>query len=228
MELLNKIETYLESGKKRTFAGAIEWPGWCRSGRGEEAALQALLAYGPRYEKVLQMEQIRLQAPEDLSAFEIKERLDGTATTDFGAPDIPPSGDARPVSLGDLERFETILKACWEAFDLTLSEAAGVELSKGPRGGGRDQEGILRHVLGADAAYLGRLGWKFKGNEGGDLQQELRRTRQEILRAVAAAARGELSAQGPRGGIRWTPRYFIRRVVWHVLDHAWEIEDRIL
>ena len=31
---------------------------------------------------------------------------------------------------------------------------------------------------------------------------------------------------GPRGGKRWLPRYFVRRVGWHVLDHALEIEDR--
>ena len=35
----NSIDVYLEIGKKRTFAGAIDWPGWCRSGRDEGAAL---------------------------------------------------------------------------------------------------------------------------------------------------------------------------------------------
>ena len=24
----------------------------------------------------------------------------------------------------------------------------------------------------------------------------------------------------------WSPRYAVRRAAWHVLDHAWEIEDR--
>jgi len=38
---------YLESGSRRTFAGAIDWPGWCRSGRDEASALEALLSYGP-------------------------------------------------------------------------------------------------------------------------------------------------------------------------------------
>jgi hypothetical protein len=45
--------------------------------------------------------------------------------------------------------------------------------------------------------------------------------------ALAAGARGELPERGPRGGARWTPRSFVRRVAWHVLDHAWEIEDRL-
>ena len=24
----------------------------------------------------------------------------------------------------------------------------------------------------------------------------------------------------------WLPRYAARRIAWHVLDHAWEIEDK--
>ena len=24
----------------------------------------------------------------------------------------------------------------------------------------------------------------------------------------------------------WPPRYASRRLIWHILDHAWEIEDR--
>ena len=30
------VETYLEVGAKRVFAGALDWPGWCRSARREE------------------------------------------------------------------------------------------------------------------------------------------------------------------------------------------------
>ena len=226
VESLDKIKVYLEAGEKKTFAGALDWPGWSRSGREEDQALLSLLDYGPRYEKVLQLEDVRFQAPKDLSAFKITERLDGTRTTDFGAPDIAPSQDAIPVDAAELNRFEAILKACWRAFDQTAAATAGVELSKGPRGGGRDQEGIIRHVLGADAAYLRRLGWKFKEVEQGDLQTELNRTREAILQGLGASMRGEIPPTGPRGGARWSPRYFVRRVAWHVLDHAWELEDR--
>jgi hypothetical protein len=34
---------YLEIGAKRVFACSVDWPGWCRSGKGEDAALGALL-----------------------------------------------------------------------------------------------------------------------------------------------------------------------------------------
>jgi len=82
--------------------------------------------------------------------------------------------------------------------------------------------------VGADGAYLARLARKF--NSGAELSaaEALAQTRQALLDALAAAARGEVPARGPRGGKYWTARYFVRRVAWHVLDHAWEIEDRVM
>jgi hypothetical protein len=84
----NNIDVYLEIGKKRTFAGAIEWPGWCRSGRDEGSALQALLDYGPRYASMLRAARLGFHAPADVAAFVVVERLAGNTTTDFGAPDV--------------------------------------------------------------------------------------------------------------------------------------------
>ncbi|UCD41130.1 MAG: hypothetical protein JSV69_11140, partial [Chloroflexota bacterium] len=128
----------------------------------------------------------------------------------------------------EYERYQNILEACWQEFDHAVQQAAGKELRKGPRGGGRDLERIINHVLDGDRGYLSRLAWKFKREETNDLSDELRRTRQAILEALEAAVKGELPEKGPRGGIIWKPRFFVRRVAWHVLDHAWEIEDRIL
>jgi hypothetical protein len=139
-----------------------------------------------------------------------------------------PSSDARPLDDADGRRFAALLKALWETFDAAVAAARGKELRKGPRGGGREIDGIIRHVLGGDARYLARLARKVPKEEAVDLRQALDQTRQAILEAVAAAARGEISERGPRGGILWTPRYYVRRVAWHLLDHAWEIEDRII
>jgi hypothetical protein len=221
-----KIQVYLEVGHARTFAGAIDWPGWCRSGRGEEAALQTLLAYAPRYERVVRGTGLGFSAPADESGFAIVERLPGDATTDFGAPGAPPSSDAAPVDNAHLRRFSAVLEACWRAFDAVAKAAHGKDLRKGPRGGGREVEGIVRHLLDGDRGYLMQLGWKSVKADGDGPEQELARTRQAILDALAASARGEMAPRGPRGGLRWTPRYFVRRVAWHVLDHAWEVEDR--
>ena len=221
------IKVYLEIGKKRTFAGAIDWPGWCRSGPNEQSALQALLDYGPRYAYVLRSNDFGFEAPANPSAFSIVERPEGNATTDFGAPDMAPTVDAKQVNETELQRLEAILKACWKAFDAAVKSAKGKELQKGPRGGGREVEGIIQHILGSDGGYLSSLGWKIKQYDTADVSQELKHTRKGILEGLTAAAHGEVAARGPRGGIRWMPRYFVRRVAWHVLDHAWEIEDRI-
>lgn len=195
----NPIDVYLEIGKKRILASALEWPGWCRGGRDEGAALQALFDYGPRYAHVLGAAGLGFQTLADVSAFAVVERLAGDASTDFGTPGLAPSGDARPVDDAELRRFETLLQACWQAFDAAAQAASGKELRKGPRGGGRDLRRIVRHVLDADTAYLERLGWKVKQPGEADPDRELSRTRQAIRDALAAAARGQISKWGPRG-----------------------------
>lgn len=221
---------YLEIGKKRTLAGALDWPGWCRGGRDEESALQALIEYGPRYEQVLHATSLRFHAPEDASTLTVIERVEGNTTTDFGAPDVPPSSDAAPPDDLELRRLQKILQACWQALDATRETARGKELRKGPRGGGRDLDNITRHVLGAEASYLSRLGGKLPnpGDAEDATESALKQRRHIILDTLEAAAHGEIPPQGPRGGARWTPRFFVRRAAWHILDHVWEIEDRIL
>jgi hypothetical protein len=223
-----RTEVYLEVGRKKVFAAALDWPGWCRSGSDEEAALAALAAYAPRYAKIFSRTKIDFAPPDDPAAFAIVERLAGTSTTDFGAPDIAPASDVAPFEEAARERSEAILTAIWQAFDRAVQAAEGKELRKGPRGGGRDRDGIVRHVLGADAAYLRRLAQKFSQDDEAPQDAELQRTRAAIRTALAAGMRGEIPSEGPRGGALWKPRYFVRRVAWHTVDHLWEIEDRIV
>src|SRR5512140_2743187 len=96
------IDVYLEIGKKRTFAGALDWPGWSRSGADEDAALASLLAYGPRYARVLQAAGLEFSAPAAISAFTVVDRLEGNAGTDFGAPSRSPARDALDVDDAEL------------------------------------------------------------------------------------------------------------------------------
>ena len=220
------MDIYLEEGAKRTFAAALEWPGWCRAGRDETAARQALFDYAPRYAAVAERAGLEFAPPDSAAAFRVVERLPGNATTDFGAPDAIPAGDREPPASDDLARFGSILMACWESFDAAAVSTMGIELRKGPRGGGRELEGITRHVLAAEQGYLSRLAWKVQKDESAHLNEEMRLTRQAIMDALAAAERGEIPERGPRGGVIWPARYFVRRVAWHVLDHVWEIEDR--
>jgi hypothetical protein len=225
-QVTKPYQVYLEIGKTRTCAAALDWPGWCRLGRDEASALQSLFDYGPRYIRALQGVQLPFTLPEDPSDLVVVERLPGNDTTDFGAPGLAPSRDADPLDPAGLHRAELLLKACWQAFDGAVQAAAGRELRKGPRGGGRDLAAIVRHVQEVDLVYLASLGGKWKPEPGDDAAQT--RVRQAILAPLASATRGELPARGPRGGLRWTPRYFVRRLAWHELDHAWEIEDRVV
>jgi len=223
-----RIPVYLECGAKRTFAGAVEWPGWCVSARAAEAALQALFEAGPRYERIVSAAGLRFEAPGDVAAFDLVERLQGNATTDFGAPAVAPAADARPLDADELRRQQAVLQACWRALDAAAAAAAGKELRKGPRGGGRDLDGIMRHVEESERGYLSALGWRSRPETGGDGEATHAALRSAVLEGVAAAAGGQIPAQGPRGRAHWSPRYLVRRAAWHAVEHAWEIEGRAL
>jgi hypothetical protein len=224
---MTSINIYLESGKKKVFASAEDWPGWSRAGRNEDQALQALFDYGPLYARVLNKGGMDFQPPQELSQLIVLERQSGNSTTDFGAPAIIPDADNEPFDIEVFEFSRNLLQASWLAFDSALQAAAGRELRKGPRGGGRDVDKIITHVLEADRGYLTRIAWKHKLDSEEDFDSQLSSTRQAMINALKVAVNEGLPERGPRGGIIWPPRYFVRRAAWHVLDHAWEIEDRI-
>jgi len=53
-----------------------------------------------------------------------------------------------------------------------------------------------------------------------------KKVRKAALRsAILEAVRTRTFGSPPRSE-RWPARYAIRRIAWHVLDHAWEIEDK--
>jgi hypothetical protein len=222
-----EIHAYVEIGSKRVFAGALDWPGWCRSGRDEAAALEALVAYGPRYARAIGAVGLDLDLPTATSGLLVDERLAGNSTTDFGAPAAVPAADAMPIDNGTLDRLAALLKACWLAFDRAATVAEGRPLRKGPRGGGRDLQRIIDHVAEANRAYLVKLAWKPDPDPGAAPLVQVGQLVDEASRALAAAAAGSLPTRGPRGGKLWPPWYFVRRAAWHLLDHAWEIEDRL-
>jgi hypothetical protein len=134
-----------------------------------------------------------------------------------------PKYDSQPLNQKEHERLVKFLEACWRALDHAARAAQGKELRTGARGGGRKLENIVQHVLDGEGGYLRRLEYK----RAKAAEQDAHLSREAMLEALAAAVRGEVPEVGPRGGKRWTGRYFVRREAWHVLDHAWEIEDRI-
>ena len=218
----NPIQVFLEVGQSRVFAVVPQWPGWCRSGNSEDAALKALLDYAPRYAQILTGSGFAFPQSVSLADLSVVEKLPGSATTDFGAPAMPLPPDDLPVREDELTRMQELLKASWIAFDRALQSAQGKSLRTGPRGGGRDQVEMAAHVGEAELAYLSKLGGKMPPGSRDDQTR-----RRVMLETLAASVHGEIPAIGPRGGARWTPRFFTRRTAWHALDHAWEIEDRI-
>jgi hypothetical protein len=214
-------DIYLEVGKRRTFAVALAWPGWARAGRTEDEAVQTLFEYAPRYLKVAR--RLGFELPRSVADLNIRERLDGDASTDMGSlTGNEPVYDSTSVDAAAHERLEQFLKASWRALDAAAERASGKALRAGARGGGRSIDKILQHVLDAEGGYLRRLEYKRSKEQEADSAL----TRAAILEALGASVRGEVPEFGPRGGKRWSARYFVRREAWHVLDHAWEIQDR--
>ena len=212
------IPVYLEIGEKRVFASAIDWPGWTRSGKDETGALENLAKYAPRYSTVPRAASVDFAAGAKPS-FKVVERVKGNATTDFGAPGLSASSDIKPLGSAEAERICALLAASWKIFDTVVAKAPA-ELRKGQRGGGRDRDKIAEHIIDAESAYAPRLGLKLKTPAREDAAA-VRAWRKAITDAIGA------SAGGPQTGEkRWPPRYVARRMAWHLLDHAWEIEDR--
>jgi hypothetical protein len=198
-----RIRVYLEVGAKRTFASAADWPGWCRAGKDEARALENLAAYAPRYAKVAKL--ARVEFSKEAPAFNIVERLDGNATTDFGAPGVPAQDERKPMTPLQTKRMVALVDACWTYLDSVRAKAPKA-LRKGPRGGGRNTDEMYEHVLDAELAYASRIGLRLKKPD-----------RKAMLESFSNPNRAE----------KWPVVYAARRTAWHALDHAWEIEDRI-
>jgi hypothetical protein len=209
----------IESGTKKVFASALDWPGWSRSGKTEADAIATLADYAPRYRTVAERAGTRgVLAAAD--AFTVVERQAGGGATDFGVPGEPADAERAPLSDAELDRQVRLLEACWATFDET-PERVSAELRKGPRGGGRDRDAIVEHVLESERGYVRYLGIKAPPLSLAE-PDGLRAHRDEVVAAIR-----EHHAAG-RDARSWPVPYLIRRVAWHVMDHAWEMEDKDL
>jgi|RhiMetdeSRZDD1v2_1073273.scaffolds.fasta_scaffold457849_2 hypothetical protein len=214
------IPIYLERGDKKVFACSIDFPGWCRSGKTDEEAMDALAAYAPRYAEVARRAKVAFPAPAKAGErFEVVERVKGKGATDFGIPHEVTRADAEPLTARQAARQVELMRAAWAVLD-AVAKASPAELRKGPRGGGRDRDKMLDHVLGAEAAYAHKLGVKHPQPDLGD-RKAIKGLRDDLAEVLGGASDG--SPPVPNG---WPPRYALRRITWHVLDHAWEMEDR--
>ena len=215
---MSTSDVYIETGGRRCFACSLEWPGWCRSGKTEGEALETLLAYAPRYATVVAAAGLRFPARAQEQA-DVVQHVEGSMATDFGVPGAVAAADAEPLTRAGATRLASLVAASWQVLDDVVAGAPAT-LRKGPRGGGRDRDAIAAHVLEAEAAYARRLGLRWKAATLGDAAT-VADQREAILDVLRQPSDGSRVVENG-----WPPRYAARRIAWHALDHAWEIEDK--
>jgi hypothetical protein len=209
------LEIVVEAGSKKAFASALAWPGWSRSAKSPDEAIHTLLVYAPRYAPVAKLANLNFADAFDV---EVVDRLEGGSGTDFGVPSRIHDADAAGVSQADADRLARLVEAAWSTFD-RVAAAAPAALRKGPRGGGRDRDKMVGHVVEADWYYARELGIKAKQPAPTD-RAAVEASRKAVLEVLRQPSDG-----GPVGKT-WTARYAARRIAWHALDHAWEMQDR--
>jgi len=213
----------VEQGKKKAVASAFDWPGWDRGARSEEDALAVLAAYRPRYARVAELAGLA-EAFAATEQMEVVERVEGTGTTDFHGISARSAGpEQTPISEAECERKIALLRACWAYFDQVASRVSA-ELRKGPRGGGRDRDRIVRHTNGAEITEFDR---KVGVTTADDAWQNPKPDTLRAHRDAFSAAIRAYNARGAPAGT-WTVQFVMRRCAYHMLDHAWEMEDRDL
>jgi hypothetical protein len=218
----NHMRVMLETGPKgkKLVAVAPDWPGLSRGAKTEEAALDRLRSYIPRYAPVAKLAGMEA-AFATITGVDVVERYGGTGSTDFwGISFAFSSIDHQAMSSEALERELTLMRACWAFFDAVRARVSA-ELRRGPRGGGRDRDRIVHHIFANEQDWAKGLG--VLTPDDALLTDEGLRTHHD---AYCHAIR-DYHAQGKLAG-KWPLRYLIRHTAFHTLDHAWEMEDRDL
>ena len=219
------VRTVVQHGPKdkKTAAFAVDWPGWSRGAKTPGDAVDLLDAYRDRYRPIAHLagQEAEFDAAGPL---EIVEDHVGVGSTDFwGISFAPSSLEQGSMPVDELERKLALLEAAWRYFD---EVAAGVspELARGPRGGGRNRDQIVRHVVGNERGDLARKVGVDTPEDGLLTTEGLRSHRDAFM-----AAMRDHNAEGrnERGG-NWTIALLLRHTAYHVLDHAWEMEDKDL
>ena len=218
----DRMRVTLEIGPKgkKVVAVAPDWPGLARGAKTREAAIERLLSYLPHYARVAKLAGMDAEFAAITTA-DVVEQYPGTGSTDFWGISFAFSGiDRQDMSSEELERELTLMQACWAFFDDARSRVSA-EMRKGPRGGGRDRDQIVRHTFGNEQDWAAGIG-VLTPQDAMLTNDGLKAQRDSYRKAIQA-----FHCQGKMART-WPLRYLIRHTAYHTLDHAWEMEDKDL
>jgi hypothetical protein len=218
----NRIRVALETGPKgkKVVAVAADWPGFERGAKTGEAAIERLLSYVPRYAPVAKLAGMEAEFASS-GAVDVVEQYPGTGSTDFWGISFGRSAfDLQAMSGEELERELALMRACWVFFDEARSRVSA-EMQRGPRGGGRDRDRIVRHVLFTEQDWAKMVG-VLAPEEAPLTDKGLNAYRDDYCDGIRAYHGENKMARS------WPLRYLIRHTAFHTLDHAWEMEDKDL
>jgi hypothetical protein len=219
------VRTVIERGpkEKRSVAFALDWPGWNRGAKSADLALETLESYRERYRPIADLAGMAREF-DAAGPLEIVEDKVGTGSTDFWGISFSPSATEQgPMDEAELERAITLLRACWAFFD-GVAARVSPEMRKGPRGGGRDRDRIIRHTIRTESEdFAKQVGLRIP-EEAALTPDGLRQHRETYIAAMRAYNAGEVE----RRMRSWTLPFLIRHSGFHTLDHAWEMEDKDL
>ena len=219
------VRTVIERGPKgkRSVAFSLDWPGWSRGAKSADFALDTLESYRERYRQVADLAGMAREF-DAAGPLEVVEDRVGTGSVDFwGISFAPSSTEQGPMSEAQLERGITVLQACWAFFD-GVAARVSPEMRKGPRGGGRDRNRIIRHTIRTESEdFAKQIGLRIP-EEAALTPDGLRQHRETYIAAMRAYNAGKIEKRMRS----WTLPFLIRHSAFHTLDHAWEMEDKDL
>jgi hypothetical protein len=219
------VRIVIERGpkEKKSVAFSLDWPGWSRGATSPELAVATLESYRERYRPVARLAKMAREF-DNAGPLEVVEDRVGTGSTDFwGISFSPSSTEHGTMEQAQLERGIKLLRASWAFFD-GVAARVSPEMQKGPRGGGRDRDRIIRHVIRNESEeFAKQVGLRIP-EEAALTPDGLQQHRQAYIAAMRAYNAGDVE----RRMRSWTLAFLIRHSAYHTLDHAWEMEDKDL